>query len=448
MNEKIDISSVAMASAGVVGVGGGADASAIRRLPLRVNFAWTLVGNLVYSACQWAIVVVLAKVGNPQMVGEFALALAITAPIMIGFGLDLRSVLATDARWDFGFWDYFTLRLLAVTVAVFVVGVVVNAAGYSRYLAAVVFVVGCAKAFECMSDIVYGLLQRNERMDRIAVSMMIKGPLTLLAVAATVWIKKDLFLAVMFMAGGWAMMLFLFDFPNGWKALGESQGSGSVLAKLTQTSARRLWSLALLAAPVGFVMGLASFNTGIPRYFIEKHIGAHDLGIFAAMAYPMVACNTIVCALGQSAVARLAAYYAEDDCAHFVRLLWRLLVIGLVMGAAVVAVIATAGDVILRILYRPEYTGYGSVFLLLGISAALTFLSTLLGGAMCAARHFRSQLPVFSVVTLVMGLGCYCLIPKYGLTGAATACVLASAAQMIGSACVVLFAIKRRETKV
>jgi len=78
-----------------------------RRLTLRVNFLWTLAGNVIYATCQWGILVVLAKLGTPQMVGEFALALAVTAPILIGAGLSLRSVQATDALREYKFRDYF-----------------------------------------------------------------------------------------------------------------------------------------------------------------------------------------------------------------------------------------------------------------------------------------------------------------------------------------------------
>jgi hypothetical protein len=60
-----------------------------QRLTLRMNFLWTLTGNVFYAACQWGILVVLAKLGTSQMVGEFALALAITAPVVIGAGQKL-----------------------------------------------------------------------------------------------------------------------------------------------------------------------------------------------------------------------------------------------------------------------------------------------------------------------------------------------------------------------
>src|SRR5688500_18644573 len=68
---------------------------------LRSNFAWTLTGNIGYAACQWGMLVLLAKMGSTEMVGQFALALAILTPILGFTNLQLRSVQATDARRDF-----------------------------------------------------------------------------------------------------------------------------------------------------------------------------------------------------------------------------------------------------------------------------------------------------------------------------------------------------------
>src|ERR1044072_4016691 len=65
-------------------------------LSLRTNFSWTLAGNLIYSGCQWGVLIVLARLGSPEQVGQFALALAVTAPVIMLSNLQLRGVLATD----------------------------------------------------------------------------------------------------------------------------------------------------------------------------------------------------------------------------------------------------------------------------------------------------------------------------------------------------------------
>ncbi len=69
-----------------------------RPLSLRRNFAWNLLGETSYSLGQWLLLVLLARLQSPEIVGQFAYALAVTAPVYLLVGLNLRVVQATDAR--------------------------------------------------------------------------------------------------------------------------------------------------------------------------------------------------------------------------------------------------------------------------------------------------------------------------------------------------------------
>ena len=138
-------------------------------LSLKQNFSWTFVGNGVYQACQWGMLVVLAKLTSPEAVGQFALGLAVCAPVVMLTNLQLRAVQATDARGEYEFADYLGLRLLMTGLALAVIAGVALVA-YSSVTTLVILAVGLAKSFEALSDVLYGLLQQRERMDRIAKS--------------------------------------------------------------------------------------------------------------------------------------------------------------------------------------------------------------------------------------------------------------------------------------
>src|SRR5205807_111503 len=88
---------------------------------LRSNFKWTFAGNVIYAACQWGMLSVLAKAGSAATVGQFALGLAVAAPVFMFSNLQLRAVQATDARSEYEFADYFTLRVLASALGLMVV---------------------------------------------------------------------------------------------------------------------------------------------------------------------------------------------------------------------------------------------------------------------------------------------------------------------------------------
>ncbi len=423
------------------------------RLSLRANFAWTFVGNVVYAGCQWGMLVTLAKLGSAEMVGQFALALAITAPVLMFTNLQLRSIQATDALYEYRFGDYLALRLLMTGLALLTIVGITLALGYRPETALAIFIVGLAKGAEALSDLFYGLLQQHERMDRIAISMIIKGVLSLAALAGAVYLSGSIVWGAVALAAVWAVVLFAYDIPSGVLILQASRtpcrGQVELPAKSGVESLQPQWfyptvkKLMLLSLPLGAVMLLISLNANIPRYFIEHYLGEEQLGIFAAMAYLMVAGGTVVNALGQSASPRLAQYYARSDDHAFRGLLVRLLYIGAFLGGVGVVVALVAGESLLSLIYRPEYGHYADVFTWLMVASGIFYLASFLGFAMTAARYFRAQAPLFLLATLSTVAACALLIPGGGLLGAALATVVTMLIQLLGSLFVVVKALRR-----
>lgn len=406
------------------------------RLSLRTNVAWTLAGNVVYAGCQWAMLIVLAKLGTPADVGMFSLGLAVTAPVMLLANLQLRQLQATDARGEYLFGDYLALRLATTALALAVVGGIVAAGGYDRSTALTVLWIGLAKAFECISDVYYGLLQQQERMDRISQSMIVKGPLSLAAMAAGVYLSGSVVGGAAGLAAAWALLLAGFDMPSAaWltrRAAAEQTAQAAAGSLAPRWHGPTMLRIAWLALPLGVVMMLISLNANLPRYFIEGRLGADQLGIFAAMAYLMQAGAQVVHAVGQAATPRLARYYAADDPRDFHRLLRRLLLIGAVLGAGGVTVALVAGRWVLTLLYKPVYAERADVFLVLMAAAAFTYLSSMFGYAATAARHIRSQPVIYGGMVLATAASCLLLIEPYGLMGAALAVLASSIAGTLG----------------
>jgi len=399
------------------------------------------------------MLVVLAKLTSPEMVGRFALGLAVTAPIIMLSQLQLRGVQATDANDEYDFGHYLALRLLATVLALLIIIGVIWVGSYSPNTALVIMAVGLSKAFESVSDVYYGLMQRHERMDRIAKSLMIKGPASLMALGVLVLLTGDIIWGVLGLAAVWLVILLIYDVRNAAVILRESrslQGKSFVDKEEMRPDfePRRLAHLAWLALPLGLVMALISLNTNIPRYFIEHELGTAELGIFAALAYLMVAGNTLVSAMGQSVTPRLAKYYAAGDLNGYKHLLARMVGMGILLSITGVLVSVFAGQRLLSLLYRHEYAVYNNVLIWLMIVASLFYIASFLGYGMTAARYFRVQLPLFMVVVAATFIASLWFIPRFVLTGAALAMGVGVLVQLIGSCFVILHVIAGKNVKV
>jgi len=268
---------------------------------LKLNCSWMLAGNLIYSASQWGILTVLAKLGSPEMVGKFAMGIAVSAPIIMFSNLQLRQVQATDARGKYLFTDYLGLRLFATTIAWLVIIGVACIGRYGVELGLVIIAVGLAKALESLSDVYFGLFQQHERMDLVARSIIMKGIVSVICVGVVIYVTRSVLWGVLAMAGAYALRLFLFDMGNARQVLASiNPALGKSRFQKPSTNVPILLEIAKLAVPLGVCTLLLSLNVNIPRYFIEHFGGVRQLGYFAATSYIMVVGSTIASALGQS----------------------------------------------------------------------------------------------------------------------------------------------------
>jgi O-antigen/teichoic acid export membrane protein len=429
----------------------------LKPLTLRRNFSWTFTGNLIYAASQWGMLVVLAKLGSPEMVGQFTLGLAVTAPVIMFTNLQLRGIQATDAKGEYVFSDYLGLRLIGTGLALLIIAGITLKAGYRWETSLVILAIALAKAFESISDVFYGLIQQHERMDRIAIALMIKGPLSLLLLGIGVSLTGSVVGGAIGLAIAWGLVLFGWEIRNGRLILNNSshgrepedllvadaEPANSQNPLYPRWHRKTLGKLVWLALPLGFVMMLISLNTNIPRYFIERYLGERELGIFAAMSYLMVVGQMVVSALAESASPRLAKYYAAGNSTAFRTLLLKLVGVGLMLGAGGVFVAVVAGRPILTLLYKPEYAERADLFLWLMVAAGILYVSAFLGYGITAARYFRVQMPLFVLVTGSSAIACFWLIPTMGLRGAAIALIVGAIVQTVFSLGVIVYALHR-----
>ena len=413
----------------------------LQPLSLRVNFSWTLAGNVFYAASQWAIVATIAKLGTPTMVGQFSLALAITAPVFMFTNLNLRGVQATDAKGDFDFLDYVSLRVAMTALALILVGAILLLSGYDQSVLFIVGIVGLAKASESMSDVCYGLMQQRERMDPIARSMVARGGISLVVLALILAATGSLLLAVVGMALSWLAVFVAYDARKARDFL-PHQPLRERLRETWRSRLPRIRKLVVLALPLGLVMMLISLNVNIPRYFIEGELGEEALGYYSALAYLAIAATTVVNALGQAAAPRLAQRHAARDEKRFVALLYKLVGLALALGFGGWLVARLFGETVLAILYTVEYAPYTDLFAWLMAVTMVVLMGSVLGYAMTAMRRFRVQLPIFVAVVAANAFCCALLIPRVGLMGAVWALLASGLVQGFTSALVVFWSLR------
>jgi O-antigen/teichoic acid export membrane protein len=344
-----------------------------------------------------------------EILGQYALALAIATPVMMLSHLNLRAVLATDVAHRHPFADYLTVRIGASLVALAALAV-------SSTSSATVLL-GASLAAESFSDLYYGVMQRNGRLDLVARSMILRAAVTLAGVAAALWWRTDATTVAAALLLARAATLIAYDLPHAGARYEGRDRPGEVLRA---------------ALPLGFVLMLVSLTANVPRYAIEKFLGTRELGAFAAVASFATTGAAVVNALGQSAVTRLARHFEAGESRAFRQLGTKLVLLAAALGLAGVAVAAFAGEVFLRLIYRPEYAAYAPLLVAMLAAATLGYAAQILGYISTSTRAFALQMPLLALVAGVCAAASFATVPRFGLYGAALAIGASACVQIAG----------------
>ncbi len=413
------------------------------RPSLRADFSWMFVGNAVYAGGQFAMLILLAKLLSPELVGQYALGLAIVYPVINLANLQLRAIMTSGTRQQTHFGQYLSLRLLTTSLALMIIFAITQILGYRWELTAVVLMVGVAYAIESISDMYYARLQLHDRMAEFSKSLIVRALLSVLGLAIATYISRSLLWGLAGVVLARASVLFGYDICERAHGLaGQSKLFSRNEALTPRFDLRVQRKLLWLSLPLGIVVLLGSLNSNVPNYFIKHALGERDLGIFAAIGFAVSVGNMAVVSLGQSAFTRLARSYAAGNLVAFGSLLGKLLAFGATLGVCGMIISKLAGCEILTILFRPEYAERADLLPWIMVAGGVVYMAQFLGFGMTAAGYYNSQVVLNILANLSLFAACYWLVARQGLLGAIFAMLIAAIVQLAGSVIVLVIGMR------
>jgi O-antigen/teichoic acid export membrane protein len=338
----------------------------------------------------------LARFGGGELVGQYALGIALCAPVLILLPPNRRTAADTD------------IRVMSLVFAIFGVAAV-GFLEHSQQDRAAVLIVALAQAVEGVATLYAGR--------RTAMSLMLHGSGSVAALgivaAASGRIGAGL-LAVLVVR---LFLLFFYDFPR---------------TSLRPHDLRE--------------KSLQFLSTSVPFYFVAHMLGFQALGIFAAVASLMPVVEVIIAAVGEEATPELASVYQLGDRTRFIRLSLQLAACGLILGLAALAVSINVGPVVLNALFGPEYASHANLLVALTAASGVGFVASLLNCPLNAGRRFEDQLTIEIAAVGTCSFVAVALVPRIGLLGAAFAVGFASFVRIIGQLWALHTMLRRRKT--
>ena len=377
----------------------------------RNQVLFNTVANTCYLAAQWALTVIATRFVGIEMAGILTLAVSVTNILYCVQAYGIRNYQVSDIRGEFTPAQYLGARIISVLAGVVLCIVYLLVSGFSVVKATIIFLFFLFRTSEALSDVFYGELQKQDRLDVSAKSYLLRSLLTVVLFTSLTWATKDLVLPMLAVATCCALVTFLFDRKK--------------YVELIPLERRKLdgnWiKTSLLPLKTCFFMmatnQLPIIIASLPRMMLDRFYGEELLGYYGNVSMP----TALIVAIVPNLLTPIMTLYGKwiQDCEHrkMVRMYFMTLLGTCAVGLACVAGVWLLGDPVMTLVYTDGIRPYLHYLYPLILTTVL-YAITMCNNAVLISMRKNTSVWVSAVVgAIVCVILSFVIIAPMGVNG-------------------------------
>lgn len=396
-----------------------------------INIAYTFLGNITAALIKWLILILIVRLMNPEAVGFYTFAIALTSPIMLFSNMRLRTRYIVE---NIDFNDLMKIRYILDVISMIIIFVTTYL--FMNDYIYIVILIALTKALDLNSELYYGILQKKENFKLIGMMMVGKNIGIIIVFACILISTKNLYFSLI----GQIFIQFI------WLILVERKALKYTVKATSQElkSKKILFIMFLTGLPLGVVQLLNSYNILIPRYLIENFLSLKDVGIFASISYLLTIMDLFMNAISQNFITSIKESVNKNEIKKLKKFMNKhVLMSSLMLGIVTFTATYLFGEKVIYLLYGNDYAKESAILVVISLSIIFNFQSWMFDSTLMALKVYNAQLIISFITLIVSVVSSVILISIYGLIGAAISVVIITMIQACVKYIIVNIKIKK-----
>lgn len=398
------------------------------------NIGYTFIGNVAFSLVKWLILILIVRLTNPEDVGGYTFAMAITAPITLLTNMRIRLRYVVEDNLTFKNIRVLRniLNIISLLIILFI-GLVIFPT-YLNYFVLVAF----TKVLDLQSELYYAILHKKQNFKLISLMQIGKSIIIIVPFAIIVVITKSVNYGLLVQI----ISQFL------WLIFVERKSIKYKDIESNETNKKLLFNIFLSGLPLGFVQMINSYNIMIPRYIIENFLSLKLVGVFASISYLLTIIDLFMNAISQNIIVRIKSYVDKKEFIKLSKYINKdIFLYSIILGFIVILPVIFLKDLLIGMIYGDFYKHYSNILLIISFSIIFNFQSWMFDTVLMAFKAYKSQL-IVSILTLVISIiSSLVLIKYFGIIGASFAIVVITLSQALFKYILVTLNIKNEKKR-
>lgn len=388
------------------------------------NFIWNSLGTGINSFNSLFFLIIVTRVNDIQTAGIFSIAYA-TATILYTLAMySGRLCQVTDIENKIKDKDYIVNRALTCTI------MLIGATGfllikqYTEFKTTIFALLAIFKGLEAFSDILYGVMQKNDILYKSGQSLTLKGFIGIALFLIVDLITRDLRLACLAVIIVNLVILIVYDYLMITKKL---------IDNTYKVNFKNVTSI-LKSEFFVFVNSFAGiYILNAPKYAIDSFLTEDIQAIYGYIMMPATVMTLFTQFIVMPFLGKLKEMYEQKDLKQIEQVTFKIKLIVIAFGAFAVLAAFLLGPEFLGLIYGLDLTAYRmNLCVIIGsyIFYAISYINLV---TLTTIRHTFVQFIIYIISMIIACAGSNVLVGVFnlGINGATFSCTTTLAIQFI-----------------
>lgn len=387
----------------------------------RRNFIWNTLGTGFNAFNSLFFMIIVTRINGIDEAGIFTIAFS-TACILYAIGLYAgRIYQVTELNKKISDIDFIMSRLITNILMIVFLVIFCFFKRYNTEKFIVFLLLTLYKALEAFSDVIYGVLQKNDKLDIVGKSLFSKSLMSIVIFLIIDMIFKNMILSIMSMIAICVLIMFFYDFKKVYKYI-------NFKSKVVMKNVFDILKKGFFTFAISF-LGMYVLNA--PKYSIDTYLADNYQTIFGIIVMPATVIGLMAQFLIHPYLNKFVFLYENRDLAKLKKLLLKLISVIIIFGIISTVAAYLLGTQVLGIVYGLDLSEYKMGLAIIIVSAILYAMGTIYSSILTTVRETSSQFIIYVAVSIFAGV-LSSIFTKYGgIDGAIMAYLMIMALQSV-----------------
>lgn len=377
-------------------------------IQFRKNFIWNILGTGFNAFNSLFFMITVTRINGVDNAGIFTIAYATACIIFVIGTYAGRVYQVTEPDKSITDKEYIINRLITAGGMNVLVILFCLFRGYDIYKTIVFILLTLYKSLEAFSDVLYGILQKNEKLEFVGKSLFFKALIAVCVFVIVDIITNNMIISAVSINLVWILFLLIYDFKKANEFI-------DFKLKVNMKNVGKIFKLGFSTFGIAF-LGMYIINA--PKYAIDNYLANNYQTIFGIIVMPATVIGLVAQFLIHPFLTKIVHFYEERDLKALKKMIFKL--IFLISGFGIISAILAylIGTWILGIIYGIDLSSYKFGLLVIIIASTLYTIGTIYSNVLTTVRETLSQFIIYIIIAVFALVTSNILTKTWNLDGA------------------------------